>query len=630
MRGRPRRASGRVGRLAAALAASVLVAAAPAAAQGVALPPDLGPPVRVGVAFGAGALPAATVTAVADPDQAPPAGAPPASLSVYLVGASSVALAQADAAVAATAAQTTPPWVGAAAGLWAMAFGPAPLAVLAHGLSPSAASSLAAATPGAVAVGLGPDGESVVEAGGHAPPASALLLTATGARVGPFADAAAADAAVATLGAAGLWAVADLAGSAVGAAAWSVRVMAPAGPGSRPAIAQATAAAATAALAGRGTPPPVVPIVASGSDILVAADGALTIAPAVWAVGAPGAVALAAPGGPPVPYAGALALLRPSPGSGLCAVNDVPLERYVAGVVPEEMSPGWPAAALEAQAIACRTYALFTAAGASPSAPFQLTDTASDQVYGGLGVQTRATDAATWATAGVVATYGGEPIDAMYEPDSGGATANSVDVWGNALPYLAAVREPKGYVPSRWRVARTPAQLARDAAAAGTATGDVYAVAPVRREHVSDRVIGLALTGPQGTATLVDDAVRTALGLPSDLFHLRSDTEVSVEGAGTARRVLGLVGLAVQGRSATAASVPPGAADRILGGAGAHVTVATSPSVYWFDGTGSGPGLGLTQDGARLLAQDGASASAIVLYYYRGVALTQWYGEAGA
>ena len=104
--------------------------------------------------------------------------------------------------------------------------------------------------------------------------------------------------------------------------------------------------------------------------------------------------------------------------SGLSVVNAVGLDDYLQGVVPAESPASWPAEALKAQAIAARTYAITTARGGDFD---QFADTRS-QVYGGVGVETPATNAAVADTRGQVVTYGGTPVVTYFFSTSGGQT----------------------------------------------------------------------------------------------------------------------------------------------------------------------------------------------------------------
>ncbi|UCZ52983.1 SpoIID/LytB domain-containing protein [Bacillus shivajii] len=122
----------------------------------------------------------------------------------------------------------------------------------------------------------------------------------------------------------------------------------------------------------------------------------------------------------------------------LVAINELPLEEYLYGVVPHELPPV-PYGELEAQktqAVAARTYALSNL-GKRSSDGYDLLPTTSDQVYGGYGAEHPISNSAVDETRGVVATYDGELITAVYHSTSGGFTANNEDVWNTeAVPYL--------------------------------------------------------------------------------------------------------------------------------------------------------------------------------------------------
>ncbi|HEU4390522.1 MAG TPA: SpoIID/LytB domain-containing protein, partial [Blastocatellia bacterium] len=128
----------------------------------------------------------------------------------------------------------------------------------------------------------------------------------------------------------------------------------------------------------------------------------------------------------------------------LNVVNVVPLEDYLRGVVPSEISPtSFPELeALKAQAIAARTYAVARSAtpGLYKDEGFDLTDDARSQVYGGYSAEHPLTNRAVEETRGLVATYGGKPIEALYTSTCGGHTENSDAVFpGEPVPYLRAV-----------------------------------------------------------------------------------------------------------------------------------------------------------------------------------------------
>jgi peptidoglycan hydrolase-like amidase len=128
-------------------------------------------------------------------------------------------------------------------------------------------------------------------------------------------------------------------------------------------------------------------------------------------------------------------------GSGLQVVNTVPLDQYVRGVVAGEMPFRWSVAALAAQAVAARSYALATL---KPGTTFDLYADTRSQVYGGLAYETARTDIAVAQTAGKVLTWNGHVATTFFFSTSGGRTADVGDVWPayGHVPYLRSVDDP--------------------------------------------------------------------------------------------------------------------------------------------------------------------------------------------
>lgn len=134
-------------------------------------------------------------------------------------------------------------------------------------------------------------------------------------------------------------------------------------------------------------------------------------------------------------YAGSITF-QPNAYGSYTVVNAVPLETYLRGVVPHEVGPGAPFAAMAAQAILARTYALKNLHRFQVD-DYQLCANTHCQVYKGLtGTHPRA-DEAIRQTSGLVLTYNGELVDAVYSSTNGGISAAFEDVWdGDPRPYL--------------------------------------------------------------------------------------------------------------------------------------------------------------------------------------------------
>jgi stage II sporulation protein D len=204
-------------------------------------------------------------------------------------------------------------------------------------------------------------------------------------------------------------------------------------------------------------------------------------------------------------------------GDVLTVVNELPLDRYLRGVVPWEVPRGWHSAAYKAQAVAARTYALATL---HPGEDYDLYPDTRDQMYGGIRAERPQTNLAIGATAGEVLTYGGRPITAYYFSTSGGRTADVRDVWprARAVPYLVSVADPYDYYSPRhvWPTrVLTPSALGAKLGVQGV----VDAVAVPNR---SGRAAALRVRTTTGSRTIPAQAVREKLGLGSTDFRLNA------------------------------------------------------------------------------------------------------------
>jgi stage II sporulation protein D len=194
------------------------------------------------------------------------------------------------------------------------------------------------------------------------------------------------------------------------------------------------------------------------------------------------------------------------------AVNAVALEDYVRGVVSAESPSAWPAQALEAQAVAARTYALTTHAGGA--AFDQFADTRS-QVYRGVAAETPTTDAAVAATTGQVVTYNGQPVTTYFFSTSGGETEDVENSFvGSApKPWLKAVDDPFDDVSPkhRWGPLRfTQSQV--QSKLRGLLRGRFKRIRVLQR-GVSPRVVQAQVIGTGGVTAVTGPQLRKAFGL---------------------------------------------------------------------------------------------------------------------
>ena len=229
----------------------------------------------------------------------------------------------------------------------------------------------------------------------------------------------------------------------------------------------------------------------------------------------PGAAVLALDGRA---YRGSLVVHRV--GRRLQVVNDLPLERYLRGVVPWEMPHEWHVQALAAQAVAARSYALATL---DPGRSWDLVADTRDQVYGGVRAEQDSTNRAVGLTHGLVVTWRGRIALTVYSSTTGGRTAALPHgLPGNSwLPYLVPRPDPYDRLSPyhRWG----PVQYGARKLARRLGVPEVKSLELVRNS--SRRVSEVRVTWPGGSKTVDGRTFQRSLELRSTWFSLRGAEE---------------------------------------------------------------------------------------------------------
>ncbi len=251
-------------------------------------------------------------------------------------------------------------------------------------------------------------------------------------------------------------------------------------------------------------------------------------------------------------------------GQGITAINHVDIEDYLYSVVGAEMYASWPQEALKSQAVSARTYALYQSAK-SNSSLYDLDTTTATQVYKGLNSETNTTVQAVDATRNEVLTYNGEPILAVFHASSGGHTENVEDIWSNPLPYLRGVVDYDNDAPVyQWTKSFSKGQMSQLIGGVGT----ISSITPVQVTP-QGRIVTMKAVGSNGTKEVSGAQLRKVLDLRSTLFS------ISATGDG-----------------------------------------------FQVSGRGFGHGVGLSQWGARNLAQQGVQYNQILGHYYQGTSIS--------
>lgn len=299
------------------------------------------------------------------------------------------------------------------------------------------------------------------------------------------------------------------------------------------------------------------------------------------------------------PYRGVVELF--ATGGGVTAVNRLPLEDYLAGVVSAEMGRRAPneRAALMAQAVVSRTYALRNR-GRNASSGFDLEAGLADQAYGGMAAETAEGVAAVRATAGQVLTYRGQLAAAFFHSTCGYATAAPSEAFRGVpdQPYLRSVSDRRpggGYYCDlsprfRWRVEWDGSQLrdilrrtVRGILGIDAAAIDELRDIRVHRTGPSGRAAEIRIRVGRGEIPVFAADLRAVLATPEGQPLGSTAVQLSVEREGD--RVSRLVAV----------------------------------------GAGWGHGVGLCQWGAVGRAREGQDYRQILSTYFPGTRLERWY-----
>ncbi|NET42008.1 SpoIID/LytB domain-containing protein [Okeania sp. SIO2B3] len=258
--------------------------------------------------------------------------------------------------------------------------------------------------------------------------------------------------------------------------------------------------------------------------------------------------------------------------SGITAINYVDIEQYLYSVIGAEMNGNWPQAALKAQAVAARSYALNKRQENSNNF-YDLGNDQLWQVYQGIKTESPGTYAAVDATKGQVLTYNGQIILALFHSSSGGHTENVEDVWSNPLPYLRAVPDFDQDAPVyEWTESFTQAELKQRI----SGVGNIISMSP-QTTTPHNSVITIKVLGDAGVKTLQGTDITAALGLKSTRFIVTPNKDEGQQ----------------------------------------------IPTSFKITGKGFGHAVGMSQWGAYNLARNGYNYQQILLYYYQGANLAR-------
>ncbi|MBQ4381975.1 MAG: SpoIID/LytB domain-containing protein [Oscillospiraceae bacterium] len=335
-------------------------------------------------------------------------------------------------------------------------------------------------------------------------------------------------------------------------------------------------------------------------------------------------------------YYGDFTYVRLSNGN-MSVVNVVPIEDYVKGVVPYEMSPSSPLEALKAQAVCARTYGIANL-NKYKSQGFDVCNTSKCQVYRGTERANTNTNRAVDETAGQYLTYKGKLCSTYYYSYNGGASESVENVWtGGPVDYLVGVPDPyeadlaptvSGY---NWTVTFTGADIAERLRKNGYSCSNIVKFQILEYTAVGN-VLKIRFTDADGkTFTFERDKCRSILGLKSARYYINgvnpnttvlyvNSDKSFITGLLSGLSAIGSGGIDAIGSGDVYAITGTGDVELVS----QNTTGGTaSGSSFVINGSGNGHSVGLSQTGAKSMAQFyDKTYDEILGFYYQGTELT--------
>ena len=274
-------------------------------------------------------------------------------------------------------------------------------------------------------------------------------------------------------------------------------------------------------------------------------------------------------------YRGKLLLLTNGDKKNLTIVNNVDLEDYLLSAVPSEVPSSWHKEALKAQSVAARSYSLGYL-GRRIKKGYDLESTVEDQVYLGITSEKRSTTQAVKETKGIILLdKDNKPLIALYHSSGGGYTDSIDNLWdkkqkppGHISDYIKAKPDYDNNSPHfKWTRNFKISEL--NNLLTSLNLGEIKVITPLSRS-IANRILWVKITGTKGEIKIRGEEFRKLVKLPSSKFNL-----------------------------------------------------AIENNTVKFTGSGYGHGLGMSQWGAKTLAERGLKYDQILAHYYTGVKLAK-------
>lgn len=323
-------------------------------------------------------------------------------------------------------------------------------------------------------------------------------------------------------------------------------------------------------------------------------------------------------------------------GESLTVINAVEMEQYLYGVISREMSPSWNVEALKAQAVCARNYAANSLNKHSDNG-FDVCNGVHCQAYSGVKAEEATSYAPVDQTRGQVLTYAGGLAQLYYSASMGPTTEDVQYVWGNTVPYLVSVDnsyEDTANIPNGiWTATLTREEATTIMRNKGYDVGDVTSIKAIEYSP-NGRVTKLQVVGTTATKTFERESCRTIFNnvTKSQMFTVTGDGEAAAMpeimitdgNSDVSKKINAVVMLSKVGSSILSS-------EKLYATNGVYQKTYTkgegtgTNSVFTFTGQGWGHGVGMSQYGAKGMAEAGFTFDEILNNYFPGTKLETVY-----
>lgn len=324
-------------------------------------------------------------------------------------------------------------------------------------------------------------------------------------------------------------------------------------------------------------------------------------------------------------------------GGDITVVNVVDMEDYIKGVIPYEMNTLWPLEALKAQAICARTYAALRF-DAHKSYGFDLCRTVCCQTYLGTNAAGEGSDTAVEETAGEYITYNDELCSVFYFSSDGGATEDCENVFTQPLPYLRGVYDPyEEYVETgrkNWTFTYTADEITNILQSKGYNCSKIVSVTPTYT--AMGNIYSLKFTDSNGKNWTFSKYNASSILYSSAYGKYTYSMRFTVKGDGepdntilyanSGHNVLDDIGeVYAVGSDGTVQKIDNQGTLSVLTGSGVEeISIIGSGATitadkYVISGSGWGHNVGMSQFGAKAMAEQGKNYKEILEFYFTGV-----------